>query len=75
MKPDTKSKSEVNQIGQDYVMKASWIRRKGKEFGFLTFHDPNDADALISHNTVIIGTEQYTFRRSGKDIVSVTLGI
>ena len=67
IKPDTKSKSEFNQVGQDYVMKASWIRRKGKGFGFLTFHDPNDADVLISHNTVIIGTEQYTFTRSRKD--------
>ena len=69
IKGDVKNKSPSMHVNKNYFFKASWIRRRGKGIGFLTFHNPEDAQKLIELNTIEceFGDHSYSFETNVKN--------
>ena len=57
---------------KNYFLKASWIRRRGKGIGLLTFHNPEDAQKLML-NRIEFGHHSYSFETNVKNNDEITM--
>ena len=69
---DLKHTSPLMHANKNYFLKASWIRRRGKGIGLLTFHNPEDAQKLML-NRIEFGHHSYSFAPDVKNNDEITM--